>query len=83
MAYRCLNCGAVLPRLQVYIRWQSNPNADPPSYEGCAYCHSDNVVKVRQCIICGEFESVGYELIDKGDFVCKKCLTEVDYGADL
>lgn len=81
--YRCLNCGAMLPRLQVFVRWPLEPDADPPSWEGCEYCHSADVVKVRQCSVCGEYESVGYEVVDTNEFICRDCLTEVDYETDL
>lgn len=80
---RCLNCGAILPRPQVFIRWQLEPDADPPSWEGCEYCHSPDIVKVRQCSVCGAYESLGYEVVDSDEFICKNCLTEVDYGSDF
>lgn len=76
--YKCMNCNAVFDKLQVYSRWQHEPDAEPPEWDGCPYCSSAFVIKLRQCVICGEYEDRGCEIKKTGDFICAHCLNEVD-----
>ena len=77
--FRCDNCGAMFETPKVYTKWgYSTSDELPPIWDGCPYCASEDILRIRQCIFCGEWSAKGYIIKDRNDFICKNCVEEIN-----
>lgn len=66
--YKCEDCGAVFEEPFEYKEPDVNFFAD-----WCPYCHSDDIVEVKECELCGKLTPVFDMTIDG---YCPECVTK-------
>lgn len=74
MMYKCEDCGAVFEEPYEYREPDVNFFAD-----WCPYCHSDDIVEVKECALCGELTAV-YDLTIDG--FCPACVEKAAHKYD-
>lgn len=65
--YKCEDCGAVFAEPYVYHEWDVGYVAD-----WCPECHSDDIVEVEECQMCGEWTP--RHLLEDG--FCDACISK-------
>ena len=74
MAWKCNDCGETFEEPYEYRERDVNYYAD-----WCPYCHSDDIVEVKECSLCGKLTPT-YDLTIDG--YCPECVEKAAHKYD-